>query len=281
MELQQTSTQSMLTTLATQKPQDPLGGLLSLAPVLAPLIKEWMSARSPDRMAEMMSNMTDANLSQLSLLQQFIAPLVESNDNPLASFLQQGVQAMVDIAQKMSAAAKPPPPRQVRVQSTQPGREPQQQQPPQQATRAPRTASRQPEPPVEVSQANYFADMIMGAGNLDPALKTPAWRNVYFALHGDVPAIEVAKEIGTILSSQQQDGTLIADFLPIFQDDSGVAPSDILAPFLMGLPVGAMRPSYVQEVLQAFEDLFGADDDSEQDDEQEAEVVDTREPVTA
>lgn len=281
LEVQQNSTTQMLTALASKPASDPLAGVVgllgALVPALAPIAKEFMSSRSPDKLAELMGSMADANLSQMSMLNQVLQPFLQQEDNPMVSFLQQGLNSLVEVAQHMSSVVKPPQkqPSQMAAgagrRSVSAGGAPA-------ARRNGRAAAAASGAGGEAATANYFVNLVLNAPNVSAQLKTPEWQSIYYALHTFAPAADVAKQLATTLAAQVDAGSLPTEFMPIFHQDSTVAPSAILGPFLLQLPAGAIRPDYMQTVLEQFDLLFGPEESDEAEPE-DAEIVDEPEAV--
>ena len=256
---QQAVQADLIKAVAGNKPEDPLVKIMSMvatiAPLATPLIKNFMDARSPDKVAELVSTMADNNLSQLSMMKQFLDPLLQQEDNPLVGFLQQGIQSLIDTAQHMVKATAPPAPRAPAPtqQPTGPTRQ----------LQSNGNGNGHAAPSAgDAATATYFVNLILAAPNVPQELKTTEWQQILFGLHSFEPADEVAKAIAGHLSAQVDAGTLPAFLLPVFAEGSAVQPSAVLGQFLAGLPAASINQAYVQEVLEAFDDLFAPEDEA-------------------
>lgn len=249
---EQKHTELIMTTLAGNKPADPLAGITTVITLVAPLVmpiwKSYMDARSPDKMADMMSTMVDQNLSQMSMMKTFLDPILNQEENPLVEFLKQGMDSLMQVAQHMvkstpgAAAAQA---KQVTAQT-------------QTARVIPNAGAKAPEEGDDPS-VTYHVNLVMTSPNIPQELKTDEWRDLLYSLHAFDPADEVAKAISVHLTELVDENKLPAFFLPIF-NDANILPSMILGQFLSGLPAASINPAYVQEVLQQFDALFSGTD---------------------
>ncbi len=247
----QKHTELLVTTMAGNKPADPLAGIVSLLgiaiPAATPLIKGFLEARSPDKMGELVSTMADNNLSQMSMMKQLLDPILQQEDNPLVTFLQQGMNSLMEVAQHMVKATAPAQPQQTARVNAGPAR-----------VISNGNGNGQHAPEGDEATANYFVNLIMAAPNVPAEFKTPEWQEILRDMHAFEPAEDVARAIATHLAAQSDAKTLPTFLLPIFKEDS-VAPSQVLGQFLAGLPVAAINAQYVNDVLSSFDALFSED----------------------
>jgi hypothetical protein len=252
----------LMTKLAENKSADPLASIVALAPIAAPLIKGFMEQRSPDKLAEVMASVADNNLSQLSILKQFVEPLIPHPDeNPLSAFLQQGLQSLIETAQHMVKATSQPQQPASRTLSGN-GHA-------QTVTAGNRHGhahghvngngngqSHQAPATDADATAHYFVQLIVAAPNVPKECKTPEWREIYHDIHTFAPAEEVARKIAAMLEQQLDAGQLPTYFQPMFAANSTQSPGEILGQLVSGLPAAGIRPDYVQDLLAIFDSLF-------------------------
>lgn len=259
----------LLKTFVGAPRQDMLTQIVPIIGAIAPIAKLFMENRSPDKMAELMTTMTDTQLQSIAAMKTMYEALTPEDNNPMASFLHTAVGQLMNLGEQMVRVNKPQAPQQIQAEVVE--REQQQVAQPQQAP----TQSRRARPngssngngnghttvsdavkTFDGSTVNYFVRSVMGATTIPRELRTQAWEGIYFALHSMAPPEAIAKQIAAELNRAFDAGKLPALFAPIYDSNSPYAPSVVLQQLLAGLPIADLRPAYVQDVLQAFDGRF-------------------------
>ncbi len=250
-QLQQASMESnskALTTFMTAKKGD--GEMVKLFEVLAtavlPMVVTMMESKSPSKMAEVISTMGENNMTQLSLLSQFMQQMMGGEaDNPWMTVVQQGIKSITDVAEQMAEVGREsagtgrvgfPVPTTGAAQQPQPQQTPGQQQ----------------AVPADMSPQD-IANAIQQTAGIPKELTTKPWFDVFVALHGRDEPAAVAKQIATLIETCHEGRTMPPMFVGFFESDND--PSTYLLPFLQQIPIGADQV-YCNAVLKAFDEAF-------------------------
>ena len=238
-EMHQQGINSLLSAITAHNANRPdMGAMLdrvvALIPAVAPIARAWFEERSPARTADLITNMSTANLETLGMLANFMQEaLPDNSENPWVQVVQRGIGSLTEMMERATQAMSPPQ-RHAGAFSADAGGEDEPQQQP---------TSRGPTTPEEITQ------MIMQSPQLHPALKAAGWRKIFLALHKQAHPGQVAEEIADALDLLARDGKLPPFLADVFAVER---PSRYLAALLYQLPI-AQNPLYVSAVLDAFD----------------------------
>lgn len=218
--------------------------VVQLAPILAPIAKEWWEAKSPRAQMDLVATMAENNVSTISMMAQLIDQFAQQGgDTPwYLPMIQETMQGVVQVAESVANRNK----------EATGGAQPQQQQ---QAGAAAPAGQAQATNVTEGEQVAF-------ALNQDPdypaELKTQEWTKIVIFLHNEHDPAEMGKAIAGYIRHLDENNAL-----PAFLADVWDHPAETLSAFFKRFPVATRNRNYADQVY----DRTIADLESDEDEE--------------